>query len=195
MGYDKGTLSKERIIQAAGTIVLAKGYAATSIADLSKAAETSAGKLTHHFPTKADLFEAVFDGMMLQFKTGPLNLLGDTSRSPQSRIKAFFDAVYQLYAVQPDPIGCPVGHAASDSEGVSSSMRKGALDVLKETEKEFSKAFEDMGHSRTQARINAMIFVSAWQGAVVVARAGDGIKHIEKVFSALQSGTVPQSSD
>lgn len=187
MGYDKGKLSREKIVQAAGAVVLAKGYAATSIADLSKAAETSAGKLTHHFPTKVDLFEAIFNGMMLRFKGGPLTLLGDTSRSPEGRIDGFFDAMYQLYKIQPDPIGCPVGHAAGDSDGVSTSMRKGAFALLKETEDLFEKAFLDLMYTPSLARAKAIVFVSSWQGAVVVARAGGGIQHIEKVFRSLRS--------
>jgi hypothetical protein len=49
MGYDKGKLSREQIIEAGAGVVLAKGYAATTMANLSGAAHTSAGKLTHQF--------------------------------------------------------------------------------------------------------------------------------------------------
>jgi AcrR family transcriptional regulator len=189
MGYGKGQISKENIVQAAARVVLAKGYAATSIADLSKAAETSAGKLTHHFPTKMDLFEAVFEAMMSQFKAGPLTLLGDTSHSPQRRIDDFFDAMYQLYKLQPDPIGCPVGHAAGDSEGVSPSMRSAAFNYLKETEKLFERAFLELADTPSLARSKAIAFVSSWQGAVVVARGGGGIQHIDRVFRSLRSMT------
>ena len=189
MGYEKGRLSKEQIVQAAAGVVLAKGYVATSIADLSKAAETSAGKLTHHFPTKIDLFEAVFEATTSQFKAGPLTLLGDTSHSPQRRIGDFFKAMYQLYAAQPDPIGCPVGHAAGDSEGVSPQMRADAFNYLAQTEKLFEKAFLELGDTQPSAHSKAITFVSAWQGAVVIARGGGGIQHIERVFRSLRSMT------
>jgi AcrR family transcriptional regulator len=36
LGYDKGKLSREQIIQAGAAVVLAKGYAATRMADLRK---------------------------------------------------------------------------------------------------------------------------------------------------------------
>lgn len=191
MGYEKGRLSRDQIVQAASSVVLSKGFGATTMGDLLEAAGMSAGKLTHHFPTKTDLFEAVFEELMTQFRTGPLARLSDTAMPPTRRIHNFFRAMFELYEAQPIPVGCPVGHAAGDSEGVSSSMRKGALDLLKETEKNFAKAFEDLGHSSTQARINAMIFVSAWQGAVVIARAGDGMEYIEQVFKGLQSRQLP----
>ncbi len=195
MGYEKGRLSRDQIVHAASSVVLSKGFGAATMGDLSEAAATSAGKLTHHFPTKTDLFEAVFEELMAQFRTGPLAHLSDTAVPPARRIHHFFRAMFELYAAQSQPVGCPIGHAAGDSEGVSSSMRKRALDLLRETEKNFAKAFEDLGYSSTQARIHAMIFVSAWQGAIVIARAGDGMKHIEQVFKGLQSRSVLRSSN
>ena len=75
MGYDKGKLSREQIIQAGAAVVLAKGYAATTMADLTQAAVTSAGKLTHHFPTKGSLFEAIFGSLMEGMEAGPLEPL------------------------------------------------------------------------------------------------------------------------
>jgi AcrR family transcriptional regulator len=108
MGYDKGTLSREQIIQAGAAVVLAKGYAATTMADLAHAADTSAGKLTHHFPTKGSLFEAIFESMMARCEVGPLAALTDASQPPNERIHGFLDGAYKLYAIQRNTIGCPV---------------------------------------------------------------------------------------
>lgn len=191
MGYDKGIISKERIVKAAAGVVLAKGYAATSIADVSHAAKTSAGKLTYHFPTKMDLFEATFAATTSLFRAGPLNMLGDRSVAPQRRIDDFFSSMYHLYANLAKPIGCPIGHAAGDSEGVSSSMRAKAFEYLKETEGLFKAAFLELGDPPFLARSKAVVFVNAWQGAVVMARAGGGIEHIQQVFSSLRSITAP----
>ena len=186
MGYSKGIISREQIVRAAATVVLAKGYGAASTADLVEAAHTSAGKMTHHFPTKMDLFEAVFAETTGLFRTGPLTLLGDRTQSPQRRIDVFFDAMHQLYARLADPIGCPIGHAAGNSEGVSASMRAQAFSYLEETENLFEAAFRDMGDSPSLSRAKAIVFVNTWQGAVVGARAGGGLRYIEKVFSNLQ---------
>jgi TetR/AcrR family transcriptional regulator, transcriptional repressor for nem operon len=187
MGYDKGNLSREQIIQAGAAVVLAKGFAATTMADLSHAAHTSAGKLTHHFPTKDSLFEAIFQSLMARFEIGPLAVLTDASRSPKERIQGFLDGVYQLYAAQRDVIGCPVGHAAGDSEGVSAPMKQRALKFLQRTRGLFEKAFRDSGESPAIARMKANLLVNAWQGSIVVARAGGGLEHIGKVFRDLKA--------
>jgi hypothetical protein len=36
------------------------------------------------------------------------------------------------------------------------------------------------------ARVKANLIVSAWQGAIVVARAGEGLEHIGRVFRCLK---------
>ena len=190
MSYEKGLRSRDDIIQAAAGVVLAKGYGTPSMGDLARAAGTSAGKLTHHFPTKAALFEAVFEELMEHFRAGPLARLGDVSVSPKQRLHGFFQGMLALYRRQPAPIGCLVGHTAENADGVSDSMRQTAYELLRETETCFAKVFRDLGFSRARARTNALLCVSAWQGAVVVARAGGGIKHIQSTFRALQSGSV-----
>ena len=185
MGYDKGKLSRKQIVEAAGTVLLRKGFDATSLADLSHAAQTSAGKLTHHFPTKAALFEAVFQEQMRGYKAGPLALLGDLSCPPRQRIEDFFGAVYLFYEAQHGLVGCPLGHAAGDAECVSAAMRLEVSSFLEETEALFRKAFLDFGYASAPAQRKATIYVSSWQGAVVVARAGRGIAYIREVFDSL----------
>jgi TetR/AcrR family transcriptional repressor of nem operon len=186
MGYEKGKLSREQIIDAGARVVLAKGYAATTMADLSHAAHTTAGKLTHHFPTKGSLFEAIFESMMEQFEAGPLSLLADTTRSPTVRINGFLDSMYRLYAIHPDLVGCPLGHAAGDPEGVSPAMKEQSLEFLQRTTGLFERAFRDMQHPAALARAKASLFVNSWQGAVVIARAGDGLEHIRRSFRYLK---------
>jgi hypothetical protein len=55
-------------------------------------------------------------------EAGPLATLADAALSPKKRIHGFLDGMYRLYAKQPNPIGCPLGHAAGDSDGVSADV-------------------------------------------------------------------------
>jgi hypothetical protein len=59
-----------------------------------------------------------------------LATLADAALSPKKRIHGFLDGMYRLYAKQPNPIGCPLGHAASDSDGVSAVMKEKALKTI-----------------------------------------------------------------
>jgi len=186
MGYEKGKLSREQIVEAGASVLLAKGFSATTMADLTQAAQTSAGKLTHHFPTKASLLEAAFERLMEQFELGPLRRLSDATASPKDRIFGFLDGVYRLYAGQAGFVGCPLGHAAGDLEGVPSPVKEQSLKYLERVNALFERAFRDLNQSPSVARTRAALFVNAWQGAVVIARAGAGLHHVRKVFRFLK---------
>jgi len=43
-----------------------------------------------------------------------------------------------------------------------------------------------LGEPPAIALAKANLFVNSWQGAIVVARAGEGLKHIRKVFRCLK---------
>lgn len=63
-----GSLRAEQVAQTRAALVSAgrllfgtKGFAATSVEDIARAARVTTGALYHHFPTKAAVFEAVFE--------------------------------------------------------------------------------------------------------------------------------------
>ena len=62
------SLRTEQVAQTRAALVAAgrllfgtKGFAATSVEDIARAARVTTGALYHHFPTKAAVFEAVFE--------------------------------------------------------------------------------------------------------------------------------------
>lgn len=56
-----GTKTRERILDAAQSEVLKKGFAATSVDDIQEAAEISRGTFFYHFPSKADLARTLIE--------------------------------------------------------------------------------------------------------------------------------------
>jgi hypothetical protein len=51
-------------------------------------------------------------------------------------------------------------------------MKEKALKILRRITSLFDEAFRDLGVAPGMTRVKANLFVSAWQGAIVVARAG-----------------------
>jgi hypothetical protein len=78
-------------------------------------------------------------------EAGPLATLADAALSPKKSIHGFLDGMYRLYAKQPNQIGCPLGHAASDSDGVSAVMKEKALKTVQRITSVFDEAFRDLG--------------------------------------------------
>ena len=55
----KGSRTRERIVEAAGELLLTRGFAATSLDDVEAAAGTGSSQLYHYFDSKSDLLQAV----------------------------------------------------------------------------------------------------------------------------------------
>ncbi len=185
MVYEKGRLSRQQIIEAVDGVIREKGYARTSVADLAGAAQISLGKLTHHFPTRMELFEAVFEYITTDYEAGAMMLLGDKALTPIKRIDAFFAAMYKFYASK--PIGCPVGHALADVDSVSDTMRERAAALLAQTEDLFRSIFAELGNPPKIARMLASLTINAWQGAVFMSRREGGLEHLEHAFESLRA--------
>jgi AcrR family transcriptional regulator len=186
MNYRKGLTSRDRIIKSSVSVVLGKGFSATKMADLTRAANTSVGKFTHHFPSKEALFEVLFGQLLDRFEAGPLTVLGDKKRSSEERIVGFLDGIYDLYAARPASVGCPIGYAASDFEGVTVAMKERSIQFLNRAATLFERAFREMRDPPAIAKAKAALFVNSWQGCVVVARAGGGLRHVKSVFRSLK---------
>jgi AcrR family transcriptional regulator len=53
--------TRAALVNAGRRLFGSKGFAATSVEDIARAARVTTGALYHHFPTKAAVFEAVFE--------------------------------------------------------------------------------------------------------------------------------------
>jgi len=65
-------------------------------------------------------------------------------------------------------------------------MKEKALKTLQRITSLFDEAFRDLGDAPGMARVKANLFVNTWQGAIVVARAGEGLEHIGRFFRYLK---------
>ena len=65
-------------------------------------------------------------------------------------------------------------------------MKEKALKTLQRITSLFDEAFRDLGGAAGMARMKANLFVNTWQGAIVVARSGEGLEHIGRVLRYLQ---------
>ena len=99
------SLRAEQVAQTRAALVRAgrrlfgeNGFKATSVEDLARAARVTTGALYHHFPTKSDVFEAVFEHAHTELMTaatqaahGAADSIDELARG----IDAFLDGVLQ----------------------------------------------------------------------------------------------------
>ncbi|HTJ27904.1 MAG TPA: TetR/AcrR family transcriptional regulator [Candidatus Limnocylindria bacterium] len=171
MGYQKGLESREAILDAAAAVVRRRGFEATSFADVCDAIGISRGKLTHHFPTKEALFEAVLESRFQRFRQRIVAPLLDTAREPRARIVASLDELRAIYGEGSTVPGCYIGHTAMDLATRTPAMQQQLDRLLDDWRAAFADALIALGRPHPTARGQAFLAVSAIQGAVLLARA------------------------
>ena len=106
----KAPLTKEKILDAAESLFVQRGYYGTSLRDISKVADIQLALTHYHFGSKEDLFRAVIDrradanvGAMRRALDDVLAEAGESSPDPEQLLRAF--------------IGPVVNHALRGGEG------------------------------------------------------------------------------
>ncbi len=101
----QGSLRAEQVAQTRGALVAAGrrlfgtgGFAATSVEDIAREARVTTGALYHHFPTKAAVFESVFEQVHADLMAASLQAAGQASDAIgllSAGFGAFLDAVLE----------------------------------------------------------------------------------------------------
>jgi len=104
--------SRERIIHAAIELFAAKGYGATSIADILSRTQLNSGSLYYFFPGKQDLLLAVLETYRNGIGTMLLEPAWGSVRDPIERIFALLAAYRGMLASSDCTYGCPIGSLA-----------------------------------------------------------------------------------
>lgn len=77
-----------RLVRAARECFVAKGYGATSMSEVAKAAQVSRKTLYARFPSKADLFRAILDEQ-IRDSGGALRLKGPKPKTLEAMLRAY----------------------------------------------------------------------------------------------------------
>jgi AcrR family transcriptional regulator len=194
VGYEKGAASREAIIDAAAAVVRQRGFDATSFGDVCEALGISRGKLTHHFPTKEALFEAVLESRFDRFRQRVVAPLLDPAREPRARIVASLDAIRAIYLALDHVPGCYIGHTAMDLATRTPAMSAQLDRLLDDWRAAIAEALAALGRPHAVATRQAYLAVSAIQGGVLMARAQPEKRALIETIEELQHTLLASAS-
>ena len=130
--------TKDKIMDAALTVIAEKGFQEATISDISKVAETADATLYEYFASKEALLFAISKVRTERF----INLMNDTLpyiRGPENKLWAFVQAILTRY--QADPLYAAVGllelktnrryHKSEEYQTIRKVARM-LLDIIKE---------------------------------------------------------------
>lgn len=125
----KGEQTRQAIIEKSAVLFNEKGYASTSMADVTAVTGIQRGGIYNHFASKEDLARASFTHATRRLSRRLQHALRGVA-DPMERLLAIPDVFVGLYSGdRPFPNGCPVLNTAVEAKGEWAGLRDDARAV------------------------------------------------------------------
>jgi AcrR family transcriptional regulator len=122
-GTKKGA-TRERLVESARRLFLARGYEATSVADVLREAGVNSGSLYYFFKTKQDLLLAVLDQYVALLHPVVMDPVFARVADPIERVFAVLEGYRQMLLMTECRQGCPIGNLALEMSEKSEAVRE-----------------------------------------------------------------------
>lgn len=185
-----------KLLQAALSVIRAKGYNATSVDDLCVAAGVTKGAFFHHFKSKEALAVAAADHWSettgALFAAAPYHALVD----PLDRVFGYIDFRASLLTGPVEAFTCLVGTMLQETFATSSAIRQACdtsiSDHARRLEADIAGAMLQRGDLAVSAASLALHTQVVLQGAFILAKARDGpqvaldsVAHLKRYLTLL----------
>ncbi len=166
--------TKERLLEAGLAMLLERGYADLGIQAVLAATGTPKGSFYHHFRSKEDFALQAVTRYMDEVHQGLDQCLGDPTKPPLERVRAFFLATRDKYGSE-GYLGCFLGGLGQELSGTSDVFRDtiqacfGEIAARIAVCLEEAKAAGDLP-AETDPRAMADLLIDCWEGAALRCR-------------------------
>src|SRR5215469_13260265 len=157
--------TKKELLDAASLLVQTRGYNGFSFHDLRAAVGITTASIHYHFPTKANLGQQLVKRYTAEFMAA----LGDPKTSPPSQGLRHYVRLFR--ATLSEGRMCLCGMIGAEVDGVPGEVSAEVREFFRANELWLTRVFERAGAHSATARGKARLFVSALEGAMLIARA------------------------
>lgn len=169
----KGEKTRQFIIEKTAPIFNMKGYAGTSLSDMTEATGLTKGSIYGHFANKDEVALAAFDHNLQQIMQ---TVRREIERKSSVREKlAVFVKVYDGFLKEPAHGGCPILNTAVEADDTHPGLRKKAADALHNWKKMLVQLIENgIRQKEIPSSIHpeqlALTIIATIEGAMMIAK-------------------------
>lgn len=176
----RGQDTRERILDTAQTLVLEKGFSATSLDDIIRATGLTKGAFFHHFRSKGDLARQLVE----RFAAGDFELMEELRRraealaeDPYQALVLFIKLFEEWFDSLPEPFaGCLFAVYVYESQAFEAEVNEIVSRSFRRWEGYYEEMFAAvLAARRPRAEVSAgdlaQMMVSVLEGAFILARA------------------------
>ena len=174
--------TRTRIINAARSLFLEKGYEATGVKQILAAADANSGSLYHFFPTKEDVLIAVLEQYRELLCPIVIQPVFDRVTDPIERVFGILDGYRRMLLETNCSVGCPIGNLALEVSESHPNARtliaanfQGWMDIIRQCFDDASDRLpDDIDHAQL-----ATFVLTTMEGGIMQARAFQSIEPFE----------------
>lgn len=166
--------ARRKLVSAATRLMLARGYAGTSIDDVCAASDVTKGSFFHYFKSKEELGAAVLDRYLGRVH-GAMEAVRAAESDPLRRVKVSLEFLADAAEHGPLRDGCILGGFAQDLSASHPRIRVRCADHfgdwISRIERDIAEAAAARRAAPVDARSLAEHIVASFEGAMILAKA------------------------
>lgn len=190
MKQSKSDRTRAFIIERTAGIFNVKGYAGTSLTDLTEATKLTKGSIYGNFENKEEVAIAAFDHN-LQTVNNIIN--GEIAKQEKWKDKLLvYVEVYEHFLKHPFPDGgCPILNTAIEADDTHPGLKKKAADALQAWKARIINIIEKgmaAGEFKegTDSETLALTIIATIEGLIMVTKATGKVNYISKVMRQVE---------
>jgi len=188
----KKSIKKEKLLDAAFELMMAKGYVATSVDEICEKAKTTKGSFFHYFKSKEDLAKALLTRKCVAQQKIKEGLFG---KDPYKRVFGHLDMLIEMIKKPSGNKACIKGMLGQELSDTHPEIRKICVDYFKNVTNDFA---QDLADAKKQFGGNfepytiAQHFIALLQGSYILAKVQsnnkvviENLEHFKKYLQML----------
>ena len=189
---------RDKLVEAGTRTVHERGFATVGIREITAAAGVAQGSFTNHFASKDAFGLVVLDHYFDRIRGVIAATLEDEGRRPIARLRAYFDAMIQLFESSGWRYGCLAGNMGLEAAEHSEQIRERLSAIFVDWTIPFSRVIGDAQRegdlsADLDAEQTGAALLDAWHGAMLrmkIDRSPSALKRFLAVtFPSLLGGT------
>lgn len=180
------TDTRVRVLEATERLLQHRGYAGTSLRDITERSGAPRGSLYHHFPGGKDeiVLEATLGGV--RRVTAFLEGCFAPGRDPVDGVREYVEATAEEFEASGYRFGCPVAPLILDAPQTS-ALADACREALEEWTAILRRAFESAGIDGGRSLDLATLVVAGIEGGLVLARAREDTEPLRQIADELEA--------
>ncbi|WP_281887176.1 TetR/AcrR family transcriptional regulator [Paenibacillus sp. YYML68] len=168
-------LKKDKLLEAALSLMLAKGYHGTTVDEICVQAGVTKGSFFHYFKSKEDVGKAAIE----QFERLQLHFIAEAGlngiHDPLEKLHAFLDFFSEMASNPDSPSSCLVAVMTQELAETSEVFRALCEEKLLNNTKLLKSIFDELSLTTPALKLDgqqlADYFFSTYQGSLILAKA------------------------